>query len=128
MTIEVRTGFSSNGSVKYEKLFLNDKPWGTWKFYFEDGKIQEEVNYDDQGLMDGVWKVWYPNGTLFIESYFKNGERNGMTREWYDNGKIQHESNYENGEIKGVARNWSEKGTLLSEKFYNGIKNDTSFD
>jgi len=127
MTIEIRTGFNLNGTVKYEKSFLNDKPCGTWKFYFEDGKIQEEVSYDEQGLMTGVWKLWHPNNVLFTESSFKDGERHGMTREWYENGKIQHEANYENGEIKGIARNWSEKGTLLSEKFYYGIKNDNDY-
>jgi antitoxin component YwqK of YwqJK toxin-antitoxin module len=127
MTIEVRTGFNSNGSVKYEKLFLNDKPYGTWKFYFEDGKIQEEVTYDEHGLMCGVWKLWHPNNVLSIESYFKNGERHGITREWHESGNVQYEANYEKGEIKGIARTWSEKGTLLSEKFYHGIKNEKEF-
>jgi antitoxin component YwqK of YwqJK toxin-antitoxin module len=125
MTVEVRTGFAIDGSVKYEKLFFNDKPYGTWKFYFEDGKLQEEINYDEKGLMTGMWKLWYSNGILFTESSFKNGEQYGVTRTWYRDGKIQHEANYENGEIKGIARNWSEKGTLLSEKFYYGIKNDS---
>lgn len=124
MILEARTAFFPNGQIKHEKLFLDDKPYGTWKFFFENGRLQEECNYNEKGLLIGIYRKWYPSGNLLTEITFKNDLHHGIVREWYENGNISYEANYEEGEIKGTARKWTEKGTMLVEKFYYGIKND----
>jgi antitoxin component YwqK of YwqJK toxin-antitoxin module len=124
MVLEVRIGMFPSGSVKYERMFLNDKPYGIWKEYYEDGKFLEQLEYDNKGKLNGILKKWHPNGHLFSEYSFKDGAHHGMSREWYDNGNIAYEANYEEGEIKGTAKSWSKNGTLLTEKFYYGIKNE----
>lgn len=123
MSLEIRTGVFPSGYIEYEKLFMDDKPYGTWKYYFDNNRLKEEFNYDNKGLLTGVYRKWYPNKILFSESTFKDDLYHGITREWYENGNISYEANYEEGEIKGTVRRWSEKGTLLSEKFYYGIEN-----
>jgi antitoxin component YwqK of YwqJK toxin-antitoxin module len=123
MSLEFRTGVFQSGAIKYEKLFFDDKPYGTWRIYQENGKLIEEFSYDINGKLNGLHRKWHHNGILFTESFFKNDLHHGITREWYENGNISYEANYEEGEVKGISRRWSQNGTLLVEKFYCGTEN-----
>jgi antitoxin component YwqK of YwqJK toxin-antitoxin module len=123
MAIEVRTGFFPNGNINYEKMFLNNKPYGTWRVYFEKGGLYEEFSYDNKGFLNGIYRKWYPNGIIFSEITFKNNLHHGITREWHENGNILYEANFEEGEFKGTVRHWTEKGSLLTEKFYHCVGN-----
>jgi antitoxin component YwqK of YwqJK toxin-antitoxin module len=59
MNLEIRTGLFQNGNVKYEKMFLDDKPYGTWRIYYENGKMAEEFYYDNNGKLNGLFRKWH---------------------------------------------------------------------
>ena len=92
-------------------------------------------------------QVFYENGRLSGEGFFKNDKRNGHFKSWYENGNLEADWNvvdnkehgfiqrwYENGQIKiigtleygienGLQKKWYENGEPESEgKFLNGKK------
>jgi antitoxin component YwqK of YwqJK toxin-antitoxin module len=55
---------------------MNNKPNGYWKNYYDNGKLKSEgnrVNYD----LDGIWKFYTSDGSLFNYITYSNGRKTG---------------------------------------------------
>ena len=61
--------------------------------YFEDGTLSAVVNYKD-GLKDGLWRIWHPNGELAYKLHYKNGERTGTWKGYDQKGDLLFEKKY----------------------------------
>ena len=48
---------------------MSGKQESLWKFYFEDGQLDQEINYKD-GIFNGVCKWYYVNGQLKVEGNY----------------------------------------------------------
>ncbi len=59
-----------------------------------------------------------PDGSLWDEIEYANGERHGKTREWYPSGQLKAETTYYKGAYFGPDREWDENGHLRSETIY----------
>ena len=46
---------------------------GKWYFYFHNGQLSMEGEYDSNGLEIGTWKQYYPNGEIYIVEAKDNG-------------------------------------------------------
>lgn len=55
--------YFTNSVVAIEGQYDQDTPSGTWKEYYENGKLKELYSYES-GLWHGVYEKYYPNGTL----------------------------------------------------------------
>ena len=73
------------------------------------------------GKMDGTYKEFYENGTLKIETAYKNDEMDGLYKAFYDDGTLMNEGTYKNGKKDGLYKNFDGNGTLRDEGIY---KND----
>ena len=64
-----------NGQFSMEGKIKNGKKDGLWKYYHENGQLQEEETYKDDEL-DGPYKDYSPNGNGQIQSEgtYKDGE------------------------------------------------------
>ncbi|HEY9036217.1 MAG TPA: hypothetical protein VIM96_05830 [Pseudomonadales bacterium] len=51
-----------------------------------DGYEQKCVLPD--GKMQGLWRVWYPNGQLMSETPMDKGREHGELRAWWPNGQL----------------------------------------
>jgi len=49
----------------------NNKKQGLYKYWFENGKLEYEMNYKD-GKLDGLYKWWDNVGELIEEGYYEN--------------------------------------------------------
>ena len=81
----------------------------TWK------KILE--TYLTNGLINGKYREWYPNGVLKFEGNFINGKREGMFYTWHPNGKIKNEMKYVNNVLDSLSFSFLENGMM--EKKHN---------
>ncbi len=163
--------FFENGVTKEESFYFNGKPTKTitrnennivlfdfdypnyFKLFYDDGTLREFfqgefANDAELTKKKGIWKSFYPNGNLAIESTYEDGKI-VKTTIWYENGKPKLETDYssyqrnyyENGQLtfesigviesingvanllEGTEKNWYENGTLQGETiFKNGVK------
>ena len=76
----------------------------TWK------KILQ--TYLTNGLINGKYREWYPNGVLKFEGNFINGKREGMFYTWHPNGKIKNEMKYVNNVLDSVSVSFLKNGMI----------------
>jgi antitoxin component YwqK of YwqJK toxin-antitoxin module len=69
-----------------------------------------------QKPIDGMHKVYYPNGKLKSKGRIKNGKRVGNWYEWFENGVLKSRSNYKKYSSNFFV--WSDKGVMLTELSY----------
>ncbi|MBO4806734.1 MAG: hypothetical protein J5554_11900 [Paludibacteraceae bacterium] len=136
----------ANGNLMYEGQFKDDKPVGTFKRYFESGKLKlvqtytkEDYStveiYEEDGKTlsmsgayigkqkEGEWK-FYNEGKLVSSELYKNGKRNGLSKSYAGNGSVIEETPYTNDKINGIKRAFLEDGKKYSEiEYENGVEN-----
>ncbi len=81
----------------------------TWKKILETHLLN--------GLINGEYKEWYPNGVLKYEGNFIDGRREGIFYTWYPNGKIKNEMKYVNNVPDSISFLFLENGMM--EKKHN---------
>ena len=73
---------------------------GTWKTWYEEGKISSEIEYD-QDLMNGKYTIYYDNHVIKRTGHLVNGEREGLWYDYYETGELFLTTLYKDGvEIK----------------------------
>ena len=100
----------------------------TEQFYNDTGKLRVSANYKN-GVLEGEFKAYYPNGNLQGEVNYVNGEMNGDFKEYHENKKIRLSGSYKNSLQEGEWKSYLEEGTLESIINYkdgelHGIKED----
>jgi antitoxin component YwqK of YwqJK toxin-antitoxin module len=100
----------------------------TEQFYNDTGKLRVSANYKN-GVLEGEFKAYYPNGNLQGEVNYVNGEMNGDFKEYHENKKIRLSGSYKNSLQEGEWKSYLEDGTLESIVNYkdgelHGIKED----
>ncbi|WP_294707439.1 toxin-antitoxin system YwqK family antitoxin [uncultured Fusobacterium sp.] len=100
----------------------------TEQFYNDTGKLRVSANYKN-GVLEGEFKAYYPNGNLQGEVNYVNGEMNGDFKEYHENKKIRLSGSYKNSLQEGEWKFYLEDGTLESIINYkdgelHGIKED----
>ncbi|HSD15250.1 MAG TPA: hypothetical protein VLB74_11425 [Flavobacterium sp.] len=109
--------------VSEGKVVGKDTYVGEWKYYHLDSKeIMTLENYVD-GKLNGVRKVYFPNGKITEETNYLNGVKHGKYKKYADNGVVLEDSNYKNGQYDGMATfRLSEKQISGQGMFKNGKK------
>lgn len=100
----------------------------TEQFYNDTGKLRVSANYKN-GVLEGEYKAYYPNGNLQGEVNYVNGEMNGDFKEYHENKKIKLSGSYKNSLQEGEWKSYLEDGTLESIVNYkdgelHGLKED----
>jgi antitoxin component YwqK of YwqJK toxin-antitoxin module len=129
--MEISQSYYLNGQIEFEKTFIKQGttkiPYGTWRFWFRDGRPDRVIHYDKLGKKTGIWKTWHHNPEitgiqLHTEYTFKNDLHNGPAREFFENGKLKFEGALKEGEFIGVCKYWNIQGEIISEINYPEIK------
>ena len=121
--------YTEDGILIDSGTFKNGERDGlTEQFYNDIGKLRVSANYKN-GVLDGKFKAYYPNGNLQGEVIYKNGEMNGEYKEYNENKSIRLFGNYKNNLQDGEWKSYLEDGTLESIVNYkdgelNGLKED----
>jgi antitoxin component YwqK of YwqJK toxin-antitoxin module len=94
--------FYSNGLIREEVPFTNNKRNGIAREYNEEGSLitlqrfnngvlveRERINRtDEKGLKQGVWKTYFENGRTKSEINYKDDLLNGSYKEYDENGNL----------------------------------------
>ncbi len=88
--------YHPSGSLKSEFKIEQGVYEGPFKYYYPDGKTyQEGVNI--AGEIEGELKTYYPNGALKETVTMAKTVENGPFVEYYDNGKLKAKGTYKDG-------------------------------
>jgi antitoxin component YwqK of YwqJK toxin-antitoxin module len=88
-----------------------------------NGKVLTEYNYVN-GHMDGLYRSYYPDGSLQVQDYYKNGLDDSTYTFYFFGGKVAVEGKYHLGNKVGDWKNYRSNGTLtMTEHYENGAVN-----
>lgn len=135
-------------TLEYKGQFKDDKPVGTFTYYYQSGKTKAIVNHDektgrsvsvmyhDNGvvmargiyynqLKDSVWEYYGPSGRLSKKETYKKDLLNGASTIYYvpENPEDKRVlpakvTNFVNGVIEGEVIEYFESGTVKSKATY----------
>ena len=113
----------SNGAkVQMEVTYKMGKVNGLKKVYYPEGSLQEEGNFINN-LRDGVSKWYTQDRHLSIEYTYKKGDLNGIQKTFHTNGNIASEGNMINNLEEGEYVEYFQNGKLkLIGKYVYGKK------
>lgn len=130
---ETRYVYYDDDPKKPHKVFEVDKETGkldgSYKEYAEDGTLWIECSYKD-GRLDGLRKAKehaYYDVIQTVEENYKDGLLNGVRKVFNGNGSPSEEESYKNGLKDGIFKSFIDDGTLISEKSYKNDMKDGSF-
>ena len=97
------------GNITISKLYEKDKiiaeggtvdpqgrQQGMWKYYYPDGSMKAEGSFKD-GLRDGTWIFYYANKQIQQQGAYLKSQPEGNWKWFYPNGKLLREENFKNG-------------------------------
>lgn len=113
--------FYSNGELKSEGNFNEaGKKDGPWKFYHNNGTLKEIATYNN-GSVEGELKTYFDNGVQSSLQQYQNNEANGKFTNWFYNGSLRKQGTYENSKTNGLLKTYSTRGLL---EFEGGVTNE----
>lgn len=105
--------------------FIDGKLNGMCSYFYPDGKIRVE-NMRVQGWLEGVTRVYRPNGLLQYETEFLQNREHGLKKYYSYDGHLEEEQEYEMGSKTGVYRRYSKSKRIVAEShMIDGVENGT---
>ena len=102
--------------------YVDGKRNGTATMYSHDSRVVMTAEYV-RGVQIGPMRRYYPNGSLYKESLYRDDLQEGEELSYFPDGKIAGRSFYQRGKLHGLVQNWNEKGVLVFEAEYeNGLR------
>lgn len=80
---------------------------GTWKLYYRDGTLFEEVTYT-LGVRDGPWRMYHRNGQLAEDRTWARGHQTGLQTDYDEAGRKLGEGAWHDGQPSGSWRCWTD--------------------
>ncbi len=112
--------FDVLGNILAKGEFVDDEEEGEW-YYQEQGYRQEGVFVE--GMMDGEWKHFFPDGSVSFQGSFIDGLPDGKHVHYNYNGTIRTEGEYIVGRRHGVWRFNDEDGNpVIIIEYRNGVE------
>ena len=111
-----------DGSLVSKITFRQGVRDGPAIYYFMDGTISLQVQYDD-GLRGGLWTSWYDETEevarhMETRINYQDEVKDGFYERWYPNGNKDKEGTYKNNKKVGKWSFWAPSGDLLDIKYY----------
>ena len=86
--------YYESGQVRMTGLSIEpDLRSGKWMSYFQDGTPWSEHHYVD-GVKEGVYLVWWPNGERRIQGQFVKGQETGKWMFFDESGNVLKEETF----------------------------------
>lgn len=85
---------------------------GTYREWYPNGQLKKDLKFS-RGEFDGEQKEYYPNGALFCTAGYRHGIRQRLHQEWFQNGQLKRQIGFKDGLKEGVESSWSQKGVKL---------------
>lgn len=94
--------------------------------YYANDNLLEQGSYD-QGWKTGLWRRWYPDGSLQMRMEWKKGEPHGEFAKYDANGQLLQKGTFRKGQLHGkVLERKNNQLTTTTYKKGKPQKNNTS--
>lgn len=103
--------------LEEEYYVVNGKKEGIYKKYYPDGSLRKTCFYLNNEI-NGDFIKFYENGTIKYKIPYVNGFKNGKYIRYYENGNIETEATYLNNRLEGECRNYYENQQLNRITYY----------
>lgn len=104
-----------SGGVVYN---IDEEPInGIYKVYYPDGNVKMEMQ-SKGGKPDGVGKFYTPEGNLSLQGNFVDGQPDGVFYNYYPSGQVHNEINYAKGVKNGIQKIYDKEGSLQAEVIF----------
>ncbi|MBK9255985.1 MAG: toxin-antitoxin system YwqK family antitoxin [Saprospiraceae bacterium] len=117
--------FLPNGNLAEETIYKNGTITGERKIYYESGKLEILENYDQNGMLQGLYQTFYEDGTLKSEKTYQNNVLTGIAKGFHPNGKLKEEVQIENNMENGPFKEYHPNGQLQWQGTY--LNGDNEF-
>ncbi len=123
------TTYKNGYITREEKMNRRDKfgkKQGSWKSFYENGKVHTECRFVDDKL-DGYFLEYGQDGNLIKTEKYEYGvlKKNvaelvklDSRNEYYENGKLKSSGTFKEGTAEGVTRFYNEEGKITNSKIY----------
>jgi antitoxin component YwqK of YwqJK toxin-antitoxin module len=111
---------SIKGIKKSEMNFKDGMQHGPFKLWYKDGKLAEQ-GFFKYGYQDSIWKNFYETGKLKAIKSFKRGQPDGKCIFFFTSGDSAEVDTYDYGKKDGRWQTWYENGQVSAVTPY---KND----
>lgn len=92
---------------------------------YPDGGIYERYEFKGDSLKHGKYESFLPDGSLFEEAHYIDGQLDGQ-RTIYKDGKAEIEEHYSSGQMSGAYTVFHPNGNKkLYKEYHNGVVNGT---
>ena len=109
--------------VQAEEQFKNNRPAGTWREFYPDGKaVRKAETYGPSGRLLGDRLTYFENGQVQTRQPYLNGFMGGIGQEFFASGKLRKETTYVRSQIQGAFRELREDGTAAVSGQYRNSK------
>src|ERR1035437_9994447 len=96
-----------------EGRFADSKKIGIWKMYYPSGSIKSEITYTEDGRK-GNAKMNYENGKMQEEGLWENNRWVGDYKSYYENGQVFYNFKYNNsGKREGKQQYFYDNGKTM---------------
>ncbi len=118
----------SNGALRYQGTFKDDKPVGEFKYFYPSGETKAVIKYNADGKSSYA-KTFQIDGKPLAEGKYI-GKKRDSTWVFYSDidGKIVSKKNYKNGKLDGKSIIFFPDKGIPSQitEYENGLKNGKS--
>lgn len=113
------TFLSSRGKIISEGKMNGKMYIGEWKYYQKrNDNLLTLEHYNNGGKLDGERFVYYENGQIAEQQFYKNGNLDGASVWYSEKNVVLKEFMYVNGELHGPAKFYDFKGQLITDGQY----------
>ena len=96
---------------------------GVWKYYHQNSPQPMSVETFRNGKLHGKSTVYYKNGKIASETYYKDGIKDGLYKKYSESGIVLEEIPYKNNQFFGKVIYRDINGKVISEGMYErGLK------
>ena len=109
--------FSLKGKLQSEGVMNDRNRVGKWQYYFIDGEVLSEKNYEN-GKLEGDAITYYPDGKVAEFTSYENGLKSGVNSKYSSEGILIEEVTFKNGRENGLAKYFDLEGNLKEKGSY----------
>ncbi len=113
------TFFASNGKKISEGKMRGRNYIGKWVIYHKNAdQVMTQEWYNDKGKLEGERIVYYLNGQIAEQAYYKDGLLDGVSKWYAENGKIMKLITYQDDKFHGDYKTYTKNGDIATEGKY----------
>ena len=100
---------------------------GEWNYYHENGKLHEKVTFSSEGLRNGSYLKANESGIIVEQGYYKDGLPDGKWDYYFPNGGLMRQAGYKGAKLNGETLTYTRRGMVLERASYKDGKKDGKY-